>query len=104
MMIAGFFFVLILGVVAGSHGSVVGQLPMAIPREALADRANQLLKKLGYGGDIADRATGFQLDNDYLRWTQKNGPPAWRTDRGSRVIPTKQLWRLAGSLPRTSVP
>jgi hypothetical protein len=79
-MLAGFFFVLVIGVVAGSHGSVVGQLPMAIPRDALADRANQILKKLGYGGSIADRAMGFHVDRDYMRWAQKNGPPAWWTD------------------------
>jgi hypothetical protein len=79
-MLAGFFFVLVIAVVAGSHGSVVGQLPMTIPRDALADRANQILKKLGDGGDIADRAMGFHVDSDYMRWAQKNGPPAWWTD------------------------
>ncbi len=79
-MLAGFFLVLVLAVVAGSHGSVISQLPMAIPRDALADRANQILKKLGYGNDIADRAMGFQFDDDYIRWAQTNGPAAWWTD------------------------
>jgi serine/threonine-protein kinase len=79
-MLAGFFCVLVFGVVAGSRGSVISQLPMAIPRDALADRANQTLKKLGYGGDIADRAMGFNFDNGYIQWAQKNGPTAWWTD------------------------
>jgi len=79
-MLAGFFVVLVLGVVAGSRGSVIGQLPMAIPRDALADRANQILKKLGYGADIADRAMGFQFDSDYIQWAQKSGPQTWWTD------------------------
>jgi Protein kinase domain len=79
-MLAGFFLVLVLAVVAGSHGSVISQLPMAIPRDALADRVNQILKKLGYGNDIADRAMGFQFDDDYIRWAQTNGPAAWWTD------------------------
>ena len=79
-MLAGFFLVLVLSVVAGSRGSVIGQLPMAIPRDALADRANQILKKLGYGSDAADRAMGFQFDGDYMQWAQRNGPQAWWTD------------------------
>ena len=79
-MLAGFFLVLALGVVAGSRGSIISQLPMAIPRDALADRASQILKKLGQGSGVADRATGFHFDGDYLRWAQKNGPQAWWTD------------------------
>ena len=79
-MLAAFFLALVLGVVAGSRGSVVSQLPMAIPRDALADRASLILKKLGQGSGVADRATGFHFDGDYLRWAQKNGPPAWWTD------------------------
>jgi hypothetical protein len=79
-MLAGFFLVLGVAVVAGSRGSIISQLPMAIPPDALADRATQILKKLGYGTNIADRAMGFQFDSEYTRWAQKNGPPAWWTD------------------------
>ena len=79
-MLAVFSLVLALAVVAGSRGSVISQRPMSIPGDALADRANQLLGKLGYERDIADRATGFDVDNDYLRWAQQSGPPAWWTD------------------------
>ncbi len=88
-MLAMFFLVLVLAVVTGSHGSVFGQRP-TIPLDALADRANQLLEKLGYHGDIADRASGFDFDGEYIRWAQRNGPPAWWTDlrigRPSAVI------------------
>jgi predicted Ser/Thr protein kinase len=88
-MLAGFFLVLVLALVVGSGGSVVSQRP-PIPRDALADRANQLLKRLGYEGNIADRGMGFHFDSDYIRWAQRNGPPAWWTDlrigRPSAVI------------------
>ena len=79
-MLAGFFLVLVLGVAAGSRGSFISQLPMAIPRDALADRANLILKKLGYVDTAGHRASGFHFDGDYFRWAQKNGPPAWWTD------------------------
>ncbi len=79
-MLAGFFLVLVLGVVSGSRASIISQLPMAIPPDALADRANQILKKLGHGSGGADRAMGFHFDGDYIRWAQRNGPPAWWTD------------------------
>jgi len=79
-MLAGFFLVLVVSVVAGSRGSVVSQVPMTIARDALADRAHQILKKLGYGGGVADRAMGFQFDGDYLKWSEQNGPASWWTD------------------------
>ena len=60
-MLAGFFLVLVLGVVAGSRGSVISQLPMAIPRDALADRANQILKKLGHGSGSRRSCDGVPL-------------------------------------------
>jgi hypothetical protein len=44
--------------VAGSRGSIISQLRTVIPRDALADRADQILKKLGYGS-VADDAMGF---------------------------------------------
>src|SRR4029453_16948440 len=88
--LAAFFVVLVLAVVAGSRGSVLSQRPISISGDALADRANQLLGKLGYERDIADRAMGFEFDDDYSRWAQQNGPPAWWTDlrigRPSAVI------------------
>lgn len=78
-MLAGVVLVLAIGVVAGSRGSIIGRLPMAVPRDALADRANLILKKLGYGNGVADRAMGFHFDSEYTQWEQKNGPAAWWT-------------------------
>ena len=64
----------------------MSQLQMAIPRDALADRANLILKKLGPGNGSADRAMGFHFDGDYIRWAQRSGPPACRRTvrRGAR--------------------
>jgi len=79
-ILSGFFLVLVLAVAVGGGGSVIGQRTMALPRDALADRGNQILKKLGYENEIADRAMGFRFDSEYIRWAQRNGPPAWWTD------------------------
>ncbi len=51
-------------------------VPLAIPRDALADRAEQILKKLGYANDSVDRAMGFTF-SDYLQWEQRRGPADW---------------------------
>jgi serine/threonine-protein kinase len=91
-LLAGFFLVLALAVVAGSRGSVISQLPMAVPRDALADRADLILKKFGYGNDVADRAIGFQFDGDYTGWAQKNGPSAWWTDLRIGRPPALVFW------------
>jgi len=79
-LLAGFFFVLVLAVVAGSRGSIISQVPTAVPKDALADRAGLIVRKLGYVNDSAGRATGFQFDDNYTRWAQRNGPSAWWTD------------------------
>jgi serine/threonine-protein kinase len=117
--LAAFFLVLVLAVAVGSRGSVIGQRPLSIPADALADRANQLLGKLGYDGDIAERARGFHFDSDYTRWAQQNGPPAWWTDlrigRPSAVIfwyrtspdalaPSYPTGRVSASDPPMNVP
>ncbi len=65
-------------------------LPMAVPRDALADRATQILKKLGHGNDIADRAMGFHFDSEYTRWAEetvrRRGGPTLRIGRPAALI------------------
>jgi serine/threonine-protein kinase len=42
--------------------------------EVLADHARELLAGLGYDGPAADRASGFEVDLDQLRYMQTRGP------------------------------
>jgi serine/threonine-protein kinase len=91
-LLSAFLVVLVLSVAAGSRGSVISQLPVAVPRDALADRADLLLKKLGYGNDVAGRAMGFQFDGDYTQWAQRNGPQAWWTDLRIGRPPALVFW------------
>jgi len=118
-LLTAFMLVLVLAVLAGSRGSVLSQRPMSIPADALADRANQLLERLGYARDAADWATGFDIDSGYTRWAQQSGPSAWWTDlrigRPSAVIfwyrtspqtlaPSSPASRVNASDPPVSVP
>jgi eukaryotic-like serine/threonine-protein kinase len=118
-MLSAFILVLVLAVVAGSRGSVLNQRSMSIPADALADRANQLLERLGYVRDAADRAMGFDIDSSYTRWAQQSGPPTWWADlrigRPSAVIfwyrtspetlaPSSPASRVSAADPPMNVP
>jgi serine/threonine-protein kinase len=60
-----------------TRGSVADVASMPLARDVLADRAEQLVRKLGYTDPIADRAMDFGVNADYLRWAEKNGPNDW---------------------------
>ena len=74
---AGFVAILLLSIEAMTRGSVVGVAPMPIARDALADRAEQIIRKLGHSEPIADRAGGLAANVDYLRWAERTGANDW---------------------------
>ena len=85
-----------------TRGSLVGHVSLPIPRDALADRGNQIIRKLGYVGPFADRAMGFSSDAGYLRWEENNGPRDWWNRlRGGRPVPMLFWYRTS---PREMVP
>jgi serine/threonine-protein kinase len=99
---SAFLVVVVVSIGFLSRGSVVGRVPMAIPRDALADRADQIIRRLGYSDAIADRAMGFGLDGDYLRWEQRTGPNDWWSRvRAGRPSPITFWYRTS---PRELVP
>jgi hypothetical protein len=78
-MLAGFFLVLVLGVVAGSRGSVISQLPMAIP--ATRWRIARIRFSRSWAREAAAPIVRWgSTDGEYIRWAQRSGPPAWWTD------------------------
>ena len=90
LMVAAACVALVLGSLGLlTRGSVANVASMPLARDVLADRAEQLLRKLGYTEAIADRALGFGIDRDYLRWAERSGPNDWwsgvRTARPSPV-------------------
>ena len=60
-----------------TRGSVANVASMPLARDVLADRAEQVLRKLGYTEPIADRALGLGVNRDYLRWAERTGPNNW---------------------------
>jgi serine/threonine-protein kinase len=86
----GFVVILLLSIGPIIRGSVVGVAPMPIARDALADRAEQTIRKLGYTEPIADRAVGLGANVDYLRWAQRTGSNEWwnevRVGRPSPIV------------------
>jgi hypothetical protein len=101
-MASAFLVVLLVSIGFLTRGSVVGRVPIRIARDALADRADQIIRKLGYSDTIADRGMGFGLDRDYLAWEQRTGPNDWWSRvRAGRPSPVTFWYRTS---PRELVP
>lgn len=56
--------------------TAAGRAPVALPPEALADRARTALRGAGLDAPAADRAFGFQTDREAVSWLRANGPAA----------------------------
>jgi len=89
--------IVLVALIPISKGSVANVATMPLPRDVLADRADQILRRLGYTEAVADREFGLSVNNDYLRWAEKNGPNNWwdevRKDRPSPI----SFWYRTGA-------
>jgi tRNA A-37 threonylcarbamoyl transferase component Bud32 len=101
-MALSFIVVLFVFAAVASRASLPGLVPMDKPPDVLEDRAQQIVKALGYPSETADRASGFAQAQDYLRWEQNNGRPGWWKSLSS-ARPTG-LWFWYRSSPREFAP
>ena len=85
-----------------SRASLAGLVPMSIPRDVLAYRAEETIKRLGYSTDFADRATGFESAGPYLPWLEKNGPRDWWNELRTGRPPGLIFWFRTS--PREMIP
>ena len=87
--------VLLIGAIGPiASGSVAGVASMPIAKDALADRAEQIIRRLGYTEPPADRQYGFFIDRDYLRWAERTGGNDWWSDlRDNRPSPITFWYR-----------
>ena len=69
--------VTVLGVVAlpfiAAHSQLVPQLPLDTPPDALAVKARDTIRKLGYTQKPMDTGDGFQYNDDFLNWAENKG-------------------------------
>jgi serine/threonine-protein kinase len=79
-----------------ASGSVAGVASMPIARDALADRAEQIIQRLGFAEPVADRRHGFSIDRDYLRWAERTGGADWWAEvRNGRPSPITFWYRTS---------
>lgn len=74
---------LIAAVASSSERTVVGHAAVALPPDALAERARDALRGAGFDEPAADRAYGFRPDREALAWlrSKKTGRSALETLR-----------------------
>jgi serine/threonine-protein kinase len=83
--------------------SVVRLVPLPKPPAALADRAGEILKKLGHTGPVVDTAHGFYTDEPFFEHIEKTDKSATRWDRLASIRPSPVgFWRRTS--PRPLVP
>jgi serine/threonine-protein kinase len=59
--------------------SEAGRVPLDDPPDVLVNRAEQLIKTLGYTDPVGDSASGFMAFSDYRQWLRRQplGPTRW---------------------------
>src|SRR5438552_8174480 len=72
--------------------SIPGLVPLDKPIDVLADRAEQMLASFGYTDPPFDRARGFTVPPDALRWAQAEGPANWWPTLRSGTPPALLFW------------
>jgi hypothetical protein len=72
---------LVLMAALADRGSIMGRVPLNKPRAVLIDRASELRRTLGYTDPVADSASGYYYDTQYLSWAarERPAPDQWHT-------------------------
>lgn len=68
--------------------SIVRWIPLPKPPAALADRAGEILKRLGHAGPVVDTAFGFDAPREYFRHAAETDRSANRWDQLASVRPS----------------
>ena len=89
-------------VVFAPRATLARLVPLEKPPAVLADRAEQILAAVGYGGPRGDSAEGFEPASDYIAWIARTdrGPTRW--SRLSTGFPALFYWYRTS--PRELVP
>ena len=99
---AAFVVVLVAAAAFAPRGSLTGLVPLDKPTDVLADRAEQMIASFGYDDAPLDRARGFTIAADPLRWAQNQSTRNWWPTLRSGTPPTVIFWYRTS--PRDLVP
>jgi serine/threonine protein kinase len=84
---------LVFFVVVGRKENGLERLHPENPPEVLAKKSREIISNLGYPGPPADRADGFDYDNDFLSYLEKNPSQHPQWDRVlSEQPPVLRYW------------
>jgi len=83
--------------------SIAGRVPLDKPPAVLVDRAQQILRSLGYTDRAADSAFNFAIAEDYLRWVAASDQNPRRWDALKTGSPATLVFWYRTS-PRLLVP
>jgi len=78
--LAGIFLGLAIIVLGAGRSMLVRRVPLDRPPEAMAERAREIVRKMGSTEPSKDSAYGFDVDHDYLRFVEVNDPSPARWD------------------------
>jgi len=101
--LASFLLGLFLIALLAQETTLYGKTPLEKPPEALADRAREVIKKLGYTLRPADSAYGLWENGDYLRYVEENDRSVKRWERLATGQPPAIIFWYRQS-PRLLVP
>jgi serine/threonine-protein kinase len=90
----------LLGVWLTRSAMLLDRIPLDKPPQALAERAREILGRLGHAERPADRAFGFTYDRRLLHWIEDHDPSPERWRRLSRGRPAiVQFWYRESKRP-----
>ncbi len=101
-MALAFLVVLLASAAIAPRISLTGLVPLDKPTDVLADRAEQMIAAFGYDDVPLDRARGFMIPGDPLRWAQTQGPRDWWPTLRSGTPPALIFWYRTS--PRDLIP
>jgi serine/threonine-protein kinase len=80
LCLAGIVLGVAAAVLMSGQAKLYRRVPLEKPPEALAERAKEVLRSVGYSEPPADSALGFYEGNDFLRYVNEHDPSKTRWD------------------------
>jgi serine/threonine-protein kinase len=80
VLLAGVIVLVIAGILLGAQAKLYRRVPLEKPPEALAERAREILRSVGYSEQPVDTAMGFYEGTEFLRYLDEHDKSKTRWD------------------------